>query len=259
MTTTHSEPEHTLQPGDHGRLASTLLAALPHLLISSTFFGVSVSFGGRGMPWYPYLLVVVLVFALLFAIWRRFPLWSGSWLGYGLLPIGAGLTALIVNATGGDRLLGAIIILLTLCALIAIHYPLQALLASLPLLSLVPRIFIFEELQGGNLIFGGIFVLLAIISSIIVWRRSMRATIIATILFHLLTGAAYTAGHFFLPHSGPLSAGMEATLRTHPTIAELVDHFAPITFATIAVSLALLLVPAIWRVIRPPLRPQAAN
>lgn len=247
MFTTHPQPTVRLEASRYSRRSDAFLAALPHLLMSSAFFGVSVAFGGRGMPWYPFFLVVVLVVALLYAWRREWPLWSGSWAGYGLLLIAVPLFMVLMRTgANGDRFF--ILVLMVGCILIALRYPLHAVLTSLPLLVFLPRLFAFEQLSGGNLVWGAIFVLLAIISAMIVCNRGRRA-VIAVILFHLLAGAAITLGNFFLPYNlGPFSAGMQAAPRTTPLLWELFADFAPVTLSAIVASLALLIVrPAMRR------------
>ncbi len=226
-----------------------LLAALPHLLMCSTFFGVSVAFGGRGMPWYPYFLLAILLGGLGLAWRRNWPLWSGSWVGYGLLLVSVLLLSAVARVIPQSGRAWPLVAALTAgCVVIALRRPVHALLAALPLLAFLPRIGALEYLEGRNLVFGGVFVLLALTSALIVWRATWRTAILGAISFYLLSGLAYTAARFFLPFDlGPLSAGMDAAPRRVPANAELVDYFLPLFAAAVAASLALFVLHVAWR------------
>ena len=242
MAAIHTRASDTQQSSSSRQVSNVLLAALPHLLMSTTYFGVSVAFGGSGMSWYPYFLVVLLA-AAGFLAWRRgWPLWSGSWAGYWLVA-----TILLLGEVAGSQWgqWTEILILLVAagtCAILALRRPLYALLTSLPLLILFPRLFFFEHVAGGHWISGGVFVLLALTAAVIVWLGSVRATLLLAILVHVVTGLAFTLGKFYLPYR---FAEMEP--RETPAFTEVVNEFVPLTVAIIANSVTLFLLNLLWR------------
>jgi len=210
------------------------LAALPHLLFASTFFGVSEAYGGSGLRWYPYALLMVMAAALILA-WRRgWPLWSGSWAGYWLL-MPLPLLSLLFRWWQWSELL-YLLFVLAAGAIIFRRRPLYGLLASFPILMLMTRLFAFEFVAGGNWVWGGACLLLAVVAGAIVWRGTLRVGVLLMIGFQMVTGVAVTLGKFYLPYRFP-----EMGVREPPELAALVNDFVPLTLAIIAITLALLL------------------
>jgi hypothetical protein len=219
---------------DNNKWSAILLAMLPHLLFAFlTAFSTALIDSVPGAAIFlRYMLPVALVTVLLWAWWRGWPLWSGSWAGYWLLFAFAYNTWL--SLPGLDLVF--LFLLAAIVVFICQRRPLFGLLTSLPLLLLLPRFFVFELVAGGEWVMAGIWLLLALTAGVIVWRNSLRTGILLALGFHVTAGLAFALGRSYLPYRfaqmGP---------RQPPTLATLVNDFVPLTLAVITISLTLLL------------------
>jgi hypothetical protein len=234
------DPVRSGADGERANWRDICLAALPHLLLASTF-GPSALFpsslvAARLMP---YLLLAAMLAAFLLA-WRRgWPLWSGSWAGYWLLLPFYAFSWLPLRMIE----LLVLLVLLVAGAFIFQRRPLYGLLASFPPLLLLTRLFAFELVSGGEWILSGIWLLLAITAGAIVWWGSLRAGVRLMIAFHLAAGLAFALGLAYLPYRWPGHMGA----RQPPTLVELVNDFAPLTLVAVVIPLALLLLHPLWQ------------
>jgi hypothetical protein len=214
-----------------GRHSAAFLAMLPHLIFA-ILTALSPPSGIAIILW------IMLVAAFLLA-WRQgWPLWSGSWAGYWLL-----YSLILISLTGLFRwlpVLGLDLLLLLLLLAVAVpifqRRPLYGLLGSGPLLILMPRFFVFELVAGGEWIWSGVWLLLALTSGVIIWLGSIRTGVLLMLGFHLLTGVAFALGRAYLPfHFDQMGPRQVAEWQT------LVNDFVPLTLALVAILLALLL------------------
>jgi hypothetical protein len=235
-----ASPTRSGADGERADWRDICLAALPHLLLASTF-GPSALFpvnllATRLMP---YLLLAAMLAAFLLA-WRRgWPLWSGSWAGYWLLIPFYAFSWLPLPMVE----LLILLVLLVAGAFIFQRRPLYGLLASFPPLLLLTRFFAFEFVTGGEWILTGIWLLLALTAAAIVRQGSLRAGVRLTIAFHLAAGLAFSLGRAYLPYRWPGHMGA----RQPPTLVELVNDLAPLTLVAVVIPLALLLLHPLWQ------------
>jgi hypothetical protein len=235
-----ASPTRSGADGERADWRDICLAALPHLLLASTF-GPSALFpvnllATRLMP---YLLLAAMLAAFLLA-WRRgWPLWSGSWAGYWLLIPFYAFSWLPLRMVE----LLILLVLLVAGAFIFQRRPLYGLLASFPPLLLLTRFFAFEFVTGGEWILTGIWLLLALTAAAIVRQGSLRAGVRLTIAFHLAAGLAFSLGRAYLPYRWPGHMGA----RQPPTLVELVNDLAPLTLVAVVIPLALLLLHPLWQ------------
>jgi hypothetical protein len=234
------DPVRSGSDGERANWRDICLAALPHLLLASTF-GPSALFPSSlaATRLMPYLLLAAMLAAFLLAWWRGWPLWSGSWAGYWLLMPFYAFSWLPLRMVE----LLILLVLLVAGAFIFQRRPLYGLLASFPPLLLLTRLFAFELVTGGEWILSGIWLLLAITAAAIVWWGSLRAGVRLTIAFHLAAGLAFTLGRTYLPYR--FSTHMGA--RQPPTLVELVNDFVPLTLVAVVIPLAFLLLHPLWQ------------
>ena len=222
---------------NNGRRQAIFLAALPHLLLA-IFTALSSIYLGGLISALGLLLLIVMAMAFLLAWRQQWPVWSGSWIGYWLLllfPLGArlslpGLELLILPA------------LLAVGVLLFQRHPLQGLLASSPPLLFMTRAFVFELVAGGEWVWSGVWLLLAVTAGVIVWLGSVRAGMLLLIGFHLLTGLAFALARSYLPFRFS-----EMGARQTPELETVVNDFVPLTLALIIILLALLLLEPLRR------------
>jgi hypothetical protein len=234
------DPVRSGAGGERADWRDICLAALPHLLLASVY-GLSALFpvnplANRLMF---YLLLTAMLAAFLLAWWRGWPLWSGSWAGYWLLLPFYAISWLPLRRVE----LLILLVLLVAGAFIFQRRPLYGLLASFPPLLLMTRLFAFELVTGGEWIWTGIWLLLALTAAAIVWRGSLRAGVRLMIAFHLAAGLAFTLGSTYLPYRWPGHMGT----RQPPTLMELVNDFVPLTLVAVVIPLALLLLHPLWQ------------
>lgn len=211
------------------------LAALPHLLFA-LLLSERLPITTPALYGFAMLALVTLVLA-----WRQgWPLWSGSWGGLWFWGVLALFSQLVVPGPIQEYLL--LLLLVMAGWRLFQRRPLFGLLASVPPLMLMTRLFAFELVDGGEWIWSSLFLLLALISSFIVWRGSLRPAVLLTTGFHLAAGVAITLGSALLPFSWS-----EMGPRRPPVLAELVNDFSPSTLATIAITLAFLLLHPLWQ------------
>lgn len=221
------------------RWTGSLLAALPHLILATTM-AMSGASSGAAPSWFialRYGLLVMMGVALLLA-WRlRWPLWSGSWAGYWLLFLYFWVSEQLAWRPGLDYLL--LLPLAGIGLLLFRRRSLYGLLAIVAPLLLMTRVFVFELFTGGDWVWSGIWLLLALTAGTIVWLDSIRAGVLLTLAFQLATGLIFSIARSYLPYRSP--PGMEMGPRPVPELETLVNDFAPLTLAAITIPMALLL------------------
>jgi hypothetical protein len=232
------DPTRSGADGERADWRDICLAALPHLLLAS-IFGPSTLFAGSLPALMPYLLLAVMVAGFLLSWWRGWPLWSGSWAGYWLLVPFYAFSWLPLRTVE----LLILLVLLIAGAFIFQRRPLYGLLASFPPLLLITRLFAFELVSGGEWIWSGIWLFLALTAAAIVWRGSLQAGVWLTIAFHLAAGLAFTLGRAYLPYRWPGHMGA----RQPPTLVELVNDFVPLALVAVVIPLAFLLLHPLWQ------------
>jgi hypothetical protein len=233
------DPVRSGADGERADWRDICLAALPHLLLASTF-GLSALFpvnllATRLMP---YFLLAAMLAAFLLA-WRRgWPLWSGSWAGYWLLMPFYAFSWLPLRMVE----LLTLLVLLMAGVLIFQRRPLYGLLASFPPLLLLTPLFAFEYVIGSDWILTGIWLLLAITAAAIVRRGSLRTGVWLTIAFHLAAGLAFSLGRAYLPYRFLNLVGTR-----QPLTMVLVNDLAPLILVALVIPLAFLLLHPLWQ------------
>jgi len=221
-----------------GKWVGPLLAALPHLLISIVFV-----LSGLLPSWFNYGLLITMGAAFLLA-WRQgWPLWSGSWAGYWLFFAYGGASSLLPWRPGLDYLL--LLPPVAVGLLLFLRRPLYGLLAVVAPLLYMTHIFAFELVAGGEWVWGGIWILLAVTAGAIVWLDSVRAGVLLTIAFHLVAGLIISVARSYLPYRGLGATNLGP--RPTPEVATLLNDFLPLTLASITLPLALLLLRPLGR------------
>ncbi len=230
-TQVHSEAgQQPVRPG-----SAVMLAALPHLLMAIVT-GLGALFPGGSSPFalLAYVAPAMMVIAFVLA-WRRgWPIWSGSWAGYWLLLLFFLVSSLFPFSPGLEYL--ALVLLIAAAVILFQRRPVHGLLACLPLLLLIPRLFVFELLAGGDFVWSGVWLLLALTAGLVAWSATVRAGLLLVTSFQLIAGLAFAVATAYLPFRFS-----QMGVRQPAEFLGLINAFVPLTLALITIPLGLLL------------------